>query len=974
MRYREDHAASSGSVPLALRGRKSARTVLTIAVSAAIGLVPALAYSSPAMATAGDLTFGAVQPVMEGAVIHVPYTYTGAGADYDLSTEAVGGPNAVDATEGAQADYDDPTTPLSIAQAGSGTIDIQTHQDQKYEGPEQFVLVATETLGGGDEQRITLTINDDDVAPTVTLTGPNGAVAEPATGNAYSTGTANAQITATLSGNATERNTVVNLNTVDGTAKAGTGNPGDPVGDYVKVDNGQPVSITIPAGSPSGTANVVINGDATKDSATTEQFSVVGTSTGISNSPQTASVSITDATGDTATPKLTLTGNGPQNSADGAEGGNSVFKVVADHASDAAMGATWTALDAGASTAPATPHGVATPGTDFTYPASAANRTVSIAPGETSVAMPSIALTSDNVYDPNEDFTIGLSLPTNADLGTTVTKKATIADANQAPAVNVTPTTVTEGNDGTKNVTFTATLTQSSTQTIKANWATDDGTAVSGLDYVRTSGTLTFAPGTTTQTFTVGVIGDTVDEGTGETFDIDTWADDDSLSDNTSTLTITDDDSAPTVTFENLKVPEGNDPAALLVPVKLSNASDHPISFDLTRTGGIASGTFTTVAGSGDYTMLNDEVTVPAGQTSGYAVILVNGDMMYEPDETLDLNVAAQAGTDGQNWLTAPYTKSGTVTLTNDDKAPELAINNVSGKEGDTVPVTATVHGSAQDPLRFSILFTGQASGGMTAADASDFTNPGAKDVWISEGTPEGAQLDIAKVQLTDDTVKENDESIVVSGVAATNNTGTVKPGVITIQASDGGTPSQPGNGNGKLTITAPKNIVGAVAVSIKGMAPADGMVDLWGAPMGAGGELKKLLSTKADAKGNYAFSRWIGEGYRFAVASGDDKSDEVTVTVTQNPVFVASSTAKGVLSLAVQGNPRESGQTAIVQRLVSGKWVNAWRGTTGSDNIWRGSAKIASGTKVTVRAFVAGYTPDGLLPGYTAAKVITIK
>jgi len=48
--------------------------------------------------------------------------------------------------------------------------------------------------------------------------------------------------------------------------------------------------------------------------------------------------------------------------------------------------------------------------------------------------------------------------------------------------------------------------------TVTVNFATADGSAFAGSDYVATSGTLTFAPGTTTQPVTVNVIGDTTPE------------------------------------------------------------------------------------------------------------------------------------------------------------------------------------------------------------------------------------------------------------------------------------------------------------------------------------------------------------------------------------------------------------------------------------------------------------------------------
>ena len=60
--------------------------------------------------------------------------------------------------------------------------------------------------------------------------------------------------------------------------------------------------------------------------------------------------------------------------------------------------------------------------------------------------------------------------------------------------------------------TFTVTLSSSSSQTVTVGYATAAGTATAGSDYTATSGTLTFAPGVTSQAVLVGVLGDSVDE------------------------------------------------------------------------------------------------------------------------------------------------------------------------------------------------------------------------------------------------------------------------------------------------------------------------------------------------------------------------------------------------------------------------------------------------------------------------------
>ncbi len=73
---------------------------------------------------------------------------------------------------------------------------------------------------------------------------------------------------------------------------------------------------------------------------------------------------------------------------------------------------------------------------------------------------------------------------------------------------------VVEGHSGTTAAVFTITLSPPhASQTVTVAYATADGTAtVAGDDYLAASGTLTFAPGTATQTISMSVNGDTVIE------------------------------------------------------------------------------------------------------------------------------------------------------------------------------------------------------------------------------------------------------------------------------------------------------------------------------------------------------------------------------------------------------------------------------------------------------------------------------
>lgn len=68
-----------------------------------------------------------------------------------------------------------------------------------------------------------------------------------------------------------------------------------------------------------------------------------------------------------------------------------------------------------------------------------------------------------------------------------------------------------EGN-GPSTFSFTVTLAEATRLPVTVAYATADGTATAGSDYTAASGKLTFAPGETSKTIAVPIIGDTVVE------------------------------------------------------------------------------------------------------------------------------------------------------------------------------------------------------------------------------------------------------------------------------------------------------------------------------------------------------------------------------------------------------------------------------------------------------------------------------
>ncbi len=81
------------------------------------------------------------------------------------------------------------------------------------------------------------------------------------------------------------------------------------------------------------------------------------------------------------------------------------------------------------------------------------------------------------------------------------------------PSLSIADVSVVEGNSGQTNMVFSVQLAPASPLTVTVAFATTDGTAQAGIDYVATNGILTFIPGQTTTNVIVAVLGDTVMEG-----------------------------------------------------------------------------------------------------------------------------------------------------------------------------------------------------------------------------------------------------------------------------------------------------------------------------------------------------------------------------------------------------------------------------------------------------------------------------
>jgi hypothetical protein len=81
------------------------------------------------------------------------------------------------------------------------------------------------------------------------------------------------------------------------------------------------------------------------------------------------------------------------------------------------------------------------------------------------------------------------------------------------PTLSVGDVAITEPSSGSTPLKFTVSLSAAASTPVTVQYATADGTSRAGSDYTATSGTLTFAPGTTSQTVSVPVLADSASEG-----------------------------------------------------------------------------------------------------------------------------------------------------------------------------------------------------------------------------------------------------------------------------------------------------------------------------------------------------------------------------------------------------------------------------------------------------------------------------
>src|SRR5262249_13141133 len=138
----------------------------------------------------------------------------------------------------------------------------------------------------------------------------------------------------------------------------------------------------------------------------------------------------------------------------------------------------------------ATVDGTAVAGSDYIATAG----TLVFASGETTKTIP-IQVIGDTIYEADEVFYVQLSDPAQGTIDRGL-GKGTILNDDVLPKVSIADVQVREGNSGLTDAVFTFSLSASSSVPVSVDFATEDGTAQAGSDYVAAQGTVSFKPGT----------------------------------------------------------------------------------------------------------------------------------------------------------------------------------------------------------------------------------------------------------------------------------------------------------------------------------------------------------------------------------------------------------------------------------------------------------------------------------------------
>ena len=498
---RSDYTTTSGT--LSFEQGEERKTILVPTVQDATAEeteVFTMQLSSPSGATVangtGTGTISDDDDAPELSIDDVPAVSEGETAEFTVRLSATSGRavsvsyRTVDGTAVAGSDYKSASGELRFEPGETTqTVTVETLEDELSEDAERFTVELSAASGATVSDGVGEgTISDDDDAPELSIDDVP-AVSEGET----------AEFTVRLS-EASGAAVSVSYRTVDGTAVAGS--------DY-KSASGE---LRFEPGETARTVTVETLADELAED--TEQFTVeLSAPLGATVADGVGEGTISD---DDDAPELSID-DVPAVS----EGETAEFTVRLSATSGRAVSVSYRTVD-----------GTAVAGLDY----KSASGELRFEPGETTQTV-TVETLEDELSEDAERFTVELSAASGATVSDGV-GEGTISDDDDAPELSIDDApAVSEG----ETAEFTVRLSEASGAAVSVSYRTVDGTAVAGLDYAATEGTLRFEPGETTQAISAETLADGLAEDV-ERFTVELSAPSGAtVADGTGVGTITDD-------------------------------------------------------------------------------------------------------------------------------------------------------------------------------------------------------------------------------------------------------------------------------------------------------------------------------------------------------------------------------------------------------------------------------------------------
>lgn len=360
-----------------------------------------------------------------------------------------------------------------------------------------------------------------------------------------------------------------------------------------------------------------------------------------------------------------------------------------------------------------------------------------------------VPILEDTRYEGNEAFELTLNNPRGGVvLGTPAGAVLTIMENDAPPPAG----SFSFDNaryligEGAGSVNVSVTRSGGSFGAASVDYASADGTATAGRDYSPTTGTLSFADGEITQSFTIAVLDDALYEG-----------------DETANLTLGNVTGGASLGMQStaVLVIAENDPTPPAGNLQFSAAGYHVAEkaggafVTVTRSGGsfgtvtvdYATDDLTATRGS-DYVASMGTLTFGDGVASVGFIVTVLDDALFEGDET----VALLLGNPGGGALIGAQ-KGAQLTITDDDAPPagilQFGSGNVSvAEDAGFVSITVTRGGGS-----FGMVTIGYSSSDGTATAGQDYAAVGGLLAF-----DEGEISKTLSVPIFDDAVFEGDE------------------------------------------------------------------------------------------------------------------------------------------------------------------------------------------------------------------------